>query len=58
MSIVAPQGRKHLSADALFRFMRSGFAHIPDHRSGDPEIAFTDALMSAFAMFSGAPNGR
>ncbi len=52
MSIVAPKGRKHLSADALFRLMRSGFAHIPDHRSGDAEISLTDALMSAFAMFS------
>ena len=52
MSIVAPKGRRHLSADALFRLVRSGFAHIPDHRSGDPEISFTDVLMSAFAMFS------
>jgi hypothetical protein len=52
MSIVPPKGRKHLSADALFRLVRSGFTHIPDHRSGDPEISLTDALMSAFAMFS------
>jgi len=52
MSIVAPKGRKHLSADALFRIVRSGFDTIPDHRSDDAEISLTDALMSAFAMFS------
>ena len=52
MSIVAPKGRKHLSADALFRLVRSGFDTIPDHRSDDAEISLTDALMSAFAMFS------
>ena len=52
MPIVAPKERKHLSADALFRLVRSGFAAIPDPRKGDPEIALTDALMSAFAMFS------
>jgi hypothetical protein len=47
MSIVAPKGRKHLSADALFRLVR-----IPDYRPGDPDISLTDALMSGFAMFS------
>jgi Transposase DDE domain len=52
MSIVAPKGRKHLSADALFRLVRSGFATIPDDRPGDPDISLTDTLMSAFAMFS------
>lgn len=52
MSIVAPPGRKHLSADALFRLVHSGFASLPDYRMGDVEIALTDALMSAFAMFS------
>ena len=52
MSIVAPQGRKHLSADALFRLVQSGFASLPDHRVGETEIALADALMSAFAMFS------
>jgi hypothetical protein len=52
MSIVAPKGRKHLSADALFRLVHTGFDTIPDHRLTDPEIALTDALMSAFAMFS------
>jgi len=52
MMIVAPKGRKHLSADALFGIVRSGFADIPDHRLTDTDIALTDALMSAFAMFS------
>lgn len=52
MSIVAPKERKHLSADALFRLVRNGFARIPDDRAEDKEISLTDALMSAFAMFS------
>jgi len=52
MSIVAPRQRKHLSADALFRLVRSGFDTIPEPRPSDAEIAFTDVLMSAFAMFS------
>jgi hypothetical protein len=52
MAIVAPPVRKHLSADALFRLVRSGFAGLPDHRLDDTELSFTDALMSAFAMFS------
>jgi hypothetical protein len=52
MSIVAPKARKHLSADALFPLVRSGFATIPDPRGEDVDISLTDALMSAFAMFS------
>jgi hypothetical protein len=52
MSIVAPKGRKHLSADALFRLGRSSFATIPDERSAEVEMPLTDALMSAFALFS------
>src|SRR6266571_1317847 len=52
MSIVAPKARKHLSADALFHLVRSGFATIPDPRCDDTVISLTDALMSAFAMFS------
>ncbi len=52
MSIVAPKERKHLSADALFHVVRSGFATIPDPRGEDVDISLTDALMSAFAMFS------
>src|SRR4029453_16791671 len=52
MSIVAPKSRKHLSGDALFPLVRSGFATIPDSRCDDGDISLTDALMSAFAMFS------
>jgi hypothetical protein len=52
MSILAPQVRKHLSAEALFRLVQSDFARLPDYRVGDTEIALADALMSAFAMFS------
>src|SRR5882672_12605756 len=52
MSIVVPRERKHLSADALFGLVRSGFANIPDYRLSDPDMSLTDALMSAFAMFS------
>ena len=50
--MVASKQRKHLSADALFRWVRNSFANIPDHRSDDAGISLPDALMSAFAMFS------
>jgi hypothetical protein len=52
MAIVAPKERKHLSADALFRLMQSGFASLPAYRPGDTELSLTDALMSACARFS------
>jgi Transposase DDE domain len=52
MATRAPAVRKHLSADALFRRLRIGFADITDHRPGTPKISLPDALMSAFAMFS------
>jgi hypothetical protein len=52
MAITVPKGRKHLSADALFRFIRNGFATIPDHRTGEVAISLPDALMSGFALFS------
>jgi hypothetical protein len=52
MSIVTPPVRQHLSADALLRVVRSGFATIPDPRCADVDISLTDTLMSAFAMFS------
>src|SRR5215468_5868317 len=52
MAIVVPPVRKHLSADALFRLVHSGFASLPDHRLDETEISLTDALMSAFALFS------
>jgi hypothetical protein len=52
MAIVAPKGRKHLSADALLSLVHSGFASIPDFRPRETDISLPDALMSAFAMFS------
>ena len=52
MATRAPTIRKHLSADALFKRLRTGFTNITDHRPGTPKISLSDALMSAFAMFS------
>ena len=52
MSIGAPRGRKHLSAEALVDVVRSGFATIPDDRLSETDMSLTDALMSAFAMVS------
>jgi hypothetical protein len=52
MAINAPKVRKHLSADALVGLLRTGFAAIADHRPGHPDISLTDALRSAFALFS------
>jgi hypothetical protein len=39
MARVAPKARKHLSADALFRLVHTGFDHIPDYRPADVDIA-------------------
>ena len=52
MAMVVPKARTHLSADALFGLVRNGFAHIPDDRLSEPDMALADALMAAFAMFS------
>jgi Transposase DDE domain len=52
MSMAAPKGRKHLSADALFRLVRNGFARILNDRTEATGISLADALMAAFAMFS------
>ena len=52
MGLVVPKVRKHLCADALFGSVRTVFGDIADHRTGDPDIPLSDALMSAFAMFS------
>jgi hypothetical protein len=49
--MVAPKGRKHLSADALFRLVRHGFARILDDRAEEPGIAFTDALIVLLTRF-------
>jgi len=50
--MVAPKGHHDLSADALFALVRKAFSSLGDHRSGTPDIALADVLMSAFAMFS------
>lgn len=52
MGLVVPKVRKHLSGDTLFGSLRTVFADIADHRQGDSDIPLSDALMSAFAMFS------
>jgi hypothetical protein len=52
MATRAPAVRKHLSADALFSRLRTGFSAIADHRPGTPNMSLPEALMSAFAMFS------
>jgi hypothetical protein len=52
MAMKAPKARKHLSADALLSMLRRRFATIADHRPGQPDIALTDVLLSAFALFS------
>jgi hypothetical protein len=52
MAMIAPKARKPLSADALLGLLRTDFADIADHRLGKSDISLSDALMSAFAMFS------
>jgi len=55
MSVVAPKGRKHLCADALFRLLHEHFATIVDDDVDEGEIPLDDTLMSAFAMFPSKP---
>src|SRR3954471_13473079 len=52
MALAPGEVRKELSADSLFRVLRSHFGSLPDPRSAEVEIPLDDALMSAFAMFS------
>ncbi len=44
--------RRHLSADALIKTVRSSFEQVGETRKGTPAIPMEDALMAAFAMFS------
>ena len=44
--------RRGLSADALFLSLREGFERIPNDRPPNADLSLSDALMSAFAMFS------
>jgi hypothetical protein len=52
MSTAVPKGRKHLCADSLFNLLHGSFANIADDGVDEVEIPLSDALMSAFAMFS------
>ena len=52
IEFIARKARQELSADSLFRLVRSRFDGLADSRSGQVEIPLGDALMSAFAMFS------
>jgi hypothetical protein len=52
MAMVAPHVHKYLSADALFALVRTAFSRLGDHRAGMPDIALSDALMSACALCS------
>ena len=44
--------RKHLSADALIRSVRTFFEEVGETRKGTAQIPMEDALMSSYAMFS------
>ena len=46
------KARKHLSADALYELVKGAFGELPDHRQRKPMIPLSDALLSAFALFS------
>ena len=48
---VTSKERLHLSADALFRILRSEFKEVPDCRV-QPEISLADSLMSGLALFA------
>src|SRR5947209_8427628 len=52
MAHVAPKGRTPRSAEAFLRVVHTGFDHITDYRAADADLAFTEALMSAFALVS------
>src|SRR6516165_6807829 len=52
MALATGEVRQDLSADALFRALRTHFGSLAEQRSGEIEIPLGDALMSAFAMFS------
>ena len=52
MVVSARKARKDLSADSLFRLVRSRLDRLPDPRTAAVAIPLGDALMSAFALFS------
>jgi hypothetical protein len=48
----AAKERQHLSADALYRLVRSTFREVADPRSAAAAIPLGDALMAGFAVFA------
>jgi hypothetical protein len=46
------KGRKHLSADALYKLLRERFEKVPDLRGDRATISLPDALMSGVALFA------
>jgi hypothetical protein len=46
------KGRKHLSADALYKLLHGRFETVPDPRRDGSLIKLSDALMSGLALFS------
>jgi hypothetical protein len=48
----AAKERQHLSADALYRLVRSTFREVADPRSATAAIPRSDALMAGFAVFA------
>jgi hypothetical protein len=44
--------RQHLSADALYRLVRSVFLEVPEQRTEAAEIPLHDALMAGYAVFA------
>jgi len=45
------RGSEHLSIKPLLDTLRNSFAKMPEHRTGKPEYALVDTLMSASAVF-------
>lgn len=46
------KGRKHLSADPLYRILHGSFEKVPDPRRDGSPIKLADALMSGLALFA------
>jgi len=49
---VPRKGRKHLSADPLYKVLHGRFEKLPDPRPKDSPIQLADALMSGVALFA------
>jgi hypothetical protein len=52
LAMRAPNVRKNLSADALLSLLHKGCAALADYRASHSDLSLSDALMSAFALFS------